>query len=84
MIQMKKNKRQKELNDTRFFSNILRDSVITMEGIKMMDSPSSHFSKISKDFELILGLFVNHQSSACVSATKSIMIIVLLCCKGIF
>ena len=55
-----------------FLSKMLSDSAMTIEGIKIIFSPFSHFSKISEAFKLILELFVNHQRRACVSATKFI------------
>jgi hypothetical protein len=39
--------------ETRFFSKKLRASAITIEGIKIIFSPCSHFSKISDAFGLI-------------------------------
>jgi hypothetical protein len=50
--------------EIRFFSKTLRASAIAIEGIKIIFSPCSHFSKISVAFGLILGLSVNHQRRA--------------------
>ncbi len=57
---------------TFFLSKMLNASAMTIEGIKMMFSPASHFSKISDAVAPILGLYVNHQIRACVSVTKFI------------
>ena len=59
----------------RFLSKMLSASAITIEGMKMIFSPASHFSKTPEAFGLIFGLSVNHQSRACVSATKFISIL---------
>lgn len=59
-----------EIKGNPFLSKILKASAITMEGIKIMPSPLSHFWNIWTAFDPNLGLSVNHHSIACVSATE--------------
>ena len=45
-----------KLKEIRFLSKMLSASAITIEGMKMIFSPASHFSKTSEAFGLIFGL----------------------------